>query len=302
MIRASMSPVSSCTSRAAARSPTAKPRSTPSRRAAKSAPAPGRGQATGRASAAPSASLPNRSMTVTSGTGDSAPTPRGALGASLPSCSISRSMSRNCGRSAGLTPNARAISRRPMAVGLSRMKAANSANEGSSEALLRDFTGKPARNIHQFGCAPIRVRGFLEGAAEPAFLAALVFFTGVLPLLAAFFGEPFVERALPALARGFLPLSRCAASSATASSSENVSAIGASRDRSDDAVMADIGAVATAIETDGAAFGVAAELAQQLWAAAPLRCGLGEQHDRAIEADRQHVVVGAERFVGRCRA
>ena len=58
--------------------------------------------------------------------------------------------------------------------------------------------------------------------------------------------------------------------------------------------MADIGAIASLIQPDGTAFGMGAKLAQQLWPAAPLRCRFSQQHDGAVQADRQHVVVDAE--------
>ena len=78
--------------------------------------------------------------------------------------------------------------------------------------------------------------------------------------------------------------------------------IGIARQRRDHAVMADIGTVASAIEADRAAFGVGPELADQLRPAALPGRRFGQQHDGAVQTDRQHVIIGAERFEGRFRA
>src|SRR5215216_68220 len=59
--------------------------------------------------------------------------------------------------------------------------------------------------------------------------------------------------------------------------------------------MADIGSVAAAVEADRAALRVRPDLAQQLRAAPLPALGLGEQGHGAVEADRQHVVIGPER-------
>src|SRR4029077_13738003 len=77
------------------------------------------------------------------------------------------------------------------------------------------------------------------------------------------------------------------------------SRIRVSRDGRDYTVMADIGAIAPLIQPDGAPFGMGAKLAQQLWPAAALGCRFSQQHDGAVQADRQHVVIGAERFEAR---
>ena len=63
--------------------------------------------------------------------------------------------------------------------------------------------------------------------------------------------------------------------------------------------MADIRAVTSAIEADRAAFGVRPELAEQLRPAALPGRRLGQQHDGAVQPDRQHVIVGAERLEDR---
>ena len=132
MILASMSPVSSGTSRAAARSPTFNTSLAPLSMMRKIGAGSGPGQATGRASASPSSSLPTRSMTVTSGSGGVATKRRLAARVTAPERSILRSMSRSSGRLPGATEKARAISRLPTAEGLSRMKARSSAAEGRS--------------------------------------------------------------------------------------------------------------------------------------------------------------------------
>src|SRR5689334_14975833 len=63
--------------------------------------------------------------------------------------------------------------------------------------------------------------------------------------------------------------------------------------------MADVRAVAPAIEADCASYGMRTEVAQQLRTPAPLRCRLCQQHDGAVEPNGQHVVVGAQRLVDR---
>src|SRR5271168_3960526 len=59
--------------------------------------------------------------------------------------------------------------------------------------------------------------------------------------------------------------------------------------------MAHIRPVAPAIESDRAAFRVSAELADQLRTAPAAALCFGEHGNRAVEADIQHVVIGAER-------
>src|SRR5579884_16706 len=72
--------------------------------------------------------------------------------------------------------------------------------------------------------------------------------------------------------------------------------IGAARQRSDDPVVADIGAVAAAVEADRAAIGMSADLAHEL-RPAPLPAGrLRQQRDGAVEADGQDIVIGRKRF------
>src|SRR6201986_5031369 len=63
--------------------------------------------------------------------------------------------------------------------------------------------------------------------------------------------------------------------------------------------MADIRAVASPIEADRAAFGVGPELADQLRSAALRGRRFGQQHDGAVQPDRQHVIVHSERFEDR---
>src|SRR5438874_3126459 len=59
--------------------------------------------------------------------------------------------------------------------------------------------------------------------------------------------------------------------------------------------MADVRSVAAAIDTDRAALRMLADVAQQLRTAPLAGLGLGEHGDRAVQPDRQHIIVGAER-------
>ena len=63
--------------------------------------------------------------------------------------------------------------------------------------------------------------------------------------------------------------------------------------------MTDIGAVASPVEPDRTALGVSPEFANQLRSAALRGRRFGQQHDSAVQPDRQYVIVGAERFEGR---
>src|ERR1700746_287685 len=60
--------------------------------------------------------------------------------------------------------------------------------------------------------------------------------------------------------------------------------------------MADIGSITPSVERDAAAFGMLAELAQQLRPASPFPRGFGQQNDGAIQPDRQDVIIGDERL------
>ena len=321
MIRASISPVSRGTSRAAARSPTFSVSPVPVSTMRKIGAGSGPGQATGRASASPSSSLPIRSMTVTSGSGgggDKAPV-GGARDRSRNArcCAACRAVPGDC---RAPRPKARAISRLPTADGLSRMKSSSSAAEGRSPRRLRcspdqrDFTNERIDFAH---CAGLRPRPhpascseFVAGGSRlspgkrrrfdvlaafivsragtsgrgvfavdrcaglrcrclaAVFFAVLVFFVTSVerhswrPLPAAFAAD-FGGLASPLLA--FVALRReqrqCLVEG------EGVG-IGVARQRGDNSVMADIGAVAAAIEADRAAFGVRPDFAQQLRPAA----------------------------------
>ena len=63
--------------------------------------------------------------------------------------------------------------------------------------------------------------------------------------------------------------------------------------------MADIGAVTPSIYSDGAAFGVLAELTQQPRSRPSLRCRFGEQDDGSVHADRQYVIIRSKRLEDR---
>ena len=63
--------------------------------------------------------------------------------------------------------------------------------------------------------------------------------------------------------------------------------------------MADIGTVAAPVYADRAAFGVSPEFAQQLRSSALRRRRFGQQHDGAVQSDRQHIIVSGQRFEGR---
>src|SRR5579875_890523 len=274
---ASIAPPSHSTRRAKARAPGARgsaPAGSISRIAGAAA-----GQSSGRTSGKPSSSLPTRS-TVTSRPDDRPATKRRLPArATMPPFSAARNSSPSARRSPAPSPKARASSRRPTAAGCARRKARRSPAEGRPGRLRR---GSPGTRLRCGGEARITERPRSgRGCRSPGGPSA--FCRCCRPPRPR--GPSGAALALPAQQRDRLR-------------ERQRLRLGRPRQRGDRAAMREVGPVAAAIDRDGAAVRMFAQGLERLRSRTTPSRLFGQQCHRPVEADRQHIIVSAQRAEG----